>query len=366
MTETELIAWLQLAAVPSLGGSRIQRLLADSTPQQLAAMTVEQLQQRGLTAKQIQAFLQPNQSRIQQALQWQHAPQQHILTLTSPYYPHLLKQIASPPPILFVRGDVACLGAPQIAVIGSRSASIDGRESAFHFSKALAANHYVVTSGLALGIDGQAHQGALQAGGLTIAVLGSGLDQVYPARHRSLAASIAEQGALVSEFWPQEQPRPQNFPRRNRVISGLSAGVLVIEAAQKSGSLITARYALEQGREVFALPGSIHNPASRGCNALIKSGAKLVESPADIYEEVGSLTECAINNQIGVPLATKENEELPFPALLANVGTEATPVDVVAERCKQPIHQILPQLLELELSGWVTAVPGGYIRTRRG
>ena len=171
----------------------------------------EQLQQCGLTAKQIQALHHSNQARLQLALQWQRAPQQHILTLDSPHYPHLLKQIASPPPILFVRGDIACLGAPQIAVIGSRSASIDGRESAFHFSKALATNNYVVTSGLALGIDGQAHQGALQAGGLTIAVLGSGLDQIYPARHRSLAASIAEQGALVSEFWPNEQPRPQNF-----------------------------------------------------------------------------------------------------------------------------------------------------------
>ncbi|PSU52277.1 DNA-protecting protein DprA, partial [Photobacterium aphoticum] len=216
------------------------------------------------------------------------------------------------------------------------------------------------------GIDGQAHYGALKNGGATVAVLGSGLNRIYPAKHRDLAAAIVEQGALVSEFWPDEAPRPQNFPRRNRVISGLSVGVLVVEAAQKSGSLVTARYALEQGREVFALPGPIRFAGSRGCHALIKNGAKLVETPVDIFEEVGALTDCVKNSHSGLRDEQPENEKLPFPALLANVGSEATPVDVVAERSRQPVHEVMMQLLELELQGLVTSVPGGYIRTRRG
>ncbi|KJF80190.1 DNA-protecting protein DprA [Photobacterium angustum] len=360
-----LYPWLVLAMTPNLGGYRINKLLRHISAQQCVSSSFEQLFQLGLTHQQATAITSPNQQRIDQALRWQQHPDQHILTLDSPTYPYLLKQISSPPPLLFVRGEVAYLAQPQVAIIGSRAASIDGREAAFNFGYALGQAEYVVTSGLALGIDGQAHLGALKSGGATVAVLGSGLDQVYPARHRQLANEIVEQGALVSEFWPDEKPRPQNFPRRNRVISGLSTGVLVVEAAEKSGSLITARYALEQGREVFALPGSIYNAQSRGCNALIKSGAKLVESPADIFNEVGTLTECAINNQIGLPLPQPENEELPFPALLANVGTEATPVDVVAERCEQPVHEVLTQLLELELLGLVSAVPGGYVRTRR-
>lgn len=363
---SELESWLTLAAVPSLGGNRISQLLQYATPRQLCRMSAEQLQAIGLKPQQISCLLQPQYQRIDRCLQWAEREQHTILTLDSPGYPPLLKEIASAPPLLFVHGEAHWLHEPQIAVVGSRSASIDGRESAYEFSASLVAADYVVTSGLALGVDGQAHYGALKNGGATIAVLGSGLDQVYPARHRKLAHQIVEQGALVSEFWPDEKPRPQNFPRRNRVISGLSVGVLVIEAAEKSGSLITARYALEQGREVFALPGSIHYPGSRGSNALIKSGAKLVESPVDIFEEVGTLTECVKSNQLDLSLPQPENEELPFSSVLANVGNEATPVDVVAERCEQPVHEVMMQLLELELQGVVTTVPGGYIRTRRG
>ncbi|MGF1683451.1 DNA-processing protein DprA [Photobacterium minamisatsumaniensis] len=363
---TELEAWLQLASVPSLGGGRIRRLLQQATPVEICRMPLPALLALGVTARQAERLLHPNQARIAQALRWAEQINQHILTMDSLAYPSLLKEIASPPPILFIRGEPRWLAEPQLAIIGSRSASIDGRESAYEFAASMAAANYVVTSGLALGVDGQAHYGALKNGGATIAVLGSGLDKVYPARHRELAKLIPEQGALVSEFWPDESPRPQNFPRRNRVISGLSVGVLVVEAAQKSGSLITANYALEQGREVFALPGSIRHPGSRGCNALIKNGAKLVETPVDIFEEVGALTECVKSNQLDLQLPQPENEELPFPALLANVGSEATPVDVVAERCGQPVHEIMIQLLELELLGVVTSVPGGYIKTRRG
>ncbi|MEZ8096429.1 DNA-processing protein DprA [Photobacterium swingsii] len=363
---SQLEDWLALTAIPQVGGVKVSRLLQHGTPTQLRAMSIDQLMSLGLSRSQIALFRVPHQARIDRCLMWAEQNDNTILTLDSPYYPTLLKQIAAAPPVLFVCGQVEYLSAPQLAIVGSRAASIDGRESAYDFAGALVAGNYVVTSGLALGVDGQAHSGALKHGGATLAVLGSGLLQIYPARHRGLAAKIKEQGALVSEFWPDEKPRPQNFPRRNRVISGLSVGVLVIEAAEKSGSLITARYALEQGREVFALPGSIRHPESRGCNALIKSGAKLVETPVDIFEEVGALTECAINSQLSQTLPQGEDQQLPFPALLATVGNEATPVDVVAERSEQPVHEVMMQLLELELLGFVTSVPGGYIKTRRG
>lgn len=363
---SQLEDWLALTAIPLVGGVKVSRLLQHGTPTQLRAMSTDQLMSLGLSRSQIALFRVPHQARIDRCLMWAEQNDNTILTLDSPYYPTLLKQIAAAPPVLFVCGQVEYLSAPQLAIVGSRAASIDGRESAYDFAGALVAGNYVVTSGLALGVDGQAHSGALKHGGATLAVLGSGLSQIYPARHRGLAAKIKEQGALVSEFWPDEKPRPQNFPRRNRVISGLSVGVLVIEAAEKSGSLITARYALEQGREVFALPGSIRHPESRGCNALIKSGAKLVETPVDIFEEVGALTECAINSQLSQTLPQGEDQQLPFPALLATVGNEATPVDVVAERSEQPVHEVMMQLLELELLGFVTSVPGGYIKTRRG
>ncbi|OAN12623.1 DNA processing protein DprA [Photobacterium jeanii] len=362
----EVSDWLALCAVPQLGAVRIGRLLQHGPPAYLRQLSVEQLQALGLRPNQITTLHQPNWARIEHCLQWASHPDHHILTLDSPFYPPLLKEIPAAPPVLFVAGELGYLSAPQLAIVGSRSASIDGRELAYEFAAAMVAADFVVTSGLALGIDGQAHLGALKHGGATVAVLGAGLAQLYPARHRDLAAKIKEQGALVSEFWPDEKPRPQNFPRRNRVISGLSVGVLVVEAAQKSGSLITARYALEQGRDVFALPGSVRNPESRGCHALIKSGAKLVETPVDIFEEVGALTECAINNQLSRALPQGDDQQLPFQALLANVGGEATPVDVVAERSGQPVHEVMMQLLELELLGVVTSVPGGYIKTRRG
>lgn len=363
---TALVDWLVLASAPGLGGVRISRILEHVTPAALRAMSAEELTGIGMTPRQVSHFRQPPMAKIDRCLRWASQPGQTILTLDSSHYPALLKEIASPPPLLFVRGEPHWLLQPQLAIVGSRSASIDGREAAYEFAAALVAAEYVVTSGLALGVDGQAHYGALKNGGATVAVLGSGLDRIYPAKHRELASLITQQGALVSEFWPDESPRPQNFPRRNRVISGLSVGVLVIEAAQKSGSLITARYALEQGREVFALPGPIHYPGSRGCHALIKNGAKLVETPVDIFEEVGALTSCVKNSHSDESLAQPENEKLPFPALLANVGSEATPVDVVAERSGQPVQEVMMQLLELELLGMVTAVPGGYIRARRG
>lgn len=238
-------------------------------------------------------------------------------------------------------------------------------QAAYEFAYQLAEKQIPVTSGLALGIDGRAHRAALNAGGKTIAVLGSGLDRIYPKAHQGLAKEIAQQGALVSEFLPWTPPKAQFFPRRNRLISGLSIGVLVVEASLKSGSLITARLAIEQGRDVFALPQSIYHTSAQGSNGLIKQGAYLVESIEDILQQVEILADCAINHQKCVELSEVKQEELPFSNLLANVGNEARCVDVLAELCNQPVNEIMMQLLELELRGLISSVPGGYVRARR-
>ncbi|WP_087023577.1 DNA-processing protein DprA [Thaumasiovibrio subtropicus] len=361
---TEL--WVRLARVPRLGGQGIQKLCQRIPFSSLWSSDDTALRLSGLSDKQLTAFRAPLNASQQHALRWLEADNHHLIHWGHPDYPYLLSQIASPPPVLFVAGEVTALSKPQLAMVGSRQASIDGREAAYQFAAGLVIEGYTVTSGLALGIDGCAHQGALEKGGQTIAVLGSGLSKIYPAAHRELAKQIQSQGALVSEFFPDTAPRPSHFPRRNRIISGLSVGVFVVEAAEKSGSLITVKYALEQNRDVFALPGSIYNPQSKGCNQLIKSGAKLVETPVDIIEEVGVLTDCTILHQSEEQSRGEDNQQLPFAALLDTVGSDAIPVDVIAGRCQLPVHEVMMQLLELELQGQVTAVPGGYVRTRRG
>ncbi|WP_413113652.1 DNA-processing protein DprA [Thaumasiovibrio sp. DFM-14] len=364
MTDAEF--WIRLLGVPRLGGRGILRLCQRLSEAELYQADDSVWLSVGMSALQVQAFRRPLHASQVAALQWLKSPSHHLLHLLHPDYPYLLRQISSPPPVLFIDGDVDALKQPQIAMVGSRQASIDGREAAAQFAAGLVTEGYVITSGLALGIDGYAHTGALENGGKTIAVLGSGLASIYPAAHRHLAAQIREQGALVSEFLPNTPPRPGHFPRRNRIISGLSVGVFVVEAAEKSGSLITVKYALEQNREVFALPGSVFNPQSHGCHKLIQSGAKLVQTPVDIINEVGALTGCAINHHSGGDMDGKVNEELPFVPLLDNVGSDATPVDVIADRAQLPVHDVMTQLLELELQGLVTTVPGGYVRTRRG
>ncbi len=225
----------------------------------------------------------------------------HLITLHDARYPTLLREIDDAPPMLFIQGDPTILNLPQIAIVGSRNPSASGRQTATDFAHFLASAGLAITSGLADGIDGAAHQGALETKNSTLAVTGTGLDRVYPAKHRELAHRIAEQGALISELPPGTPPIPANFPRRNRIISGLSLGTLVVEAAQKSGSLITARLATEQGREVFAIPGSIHNPLARGCHALIRQGAKLVETAGDILEELAPLLGTAYQPNTPIP-----------------------------------------------------------------
>lgn len=321
----------------------------------------------GFSIKQAERFFALTQTEIEANQRWLDIPGNHLLLADSPYYPVPLRAIRDYPVALCVRGDLMLLRSPQLAVVGSRHHSLYGERWGRYFCEALARQGMTITSGLALGIDGVAHRSALQVEGKTIAILGSGLDHIYPHRHRALAEQIVEHGgALVSEFSLSAAPAPYHFPRRNRIISGLSRGVLVVEAALRSGSLVTARCALEQGREVFAIPGPLGNPGMEGPHWLIKQGAMMVTEPEDILALFPGL-----NRHLSEPpeminnCADKECVALPFPELLANVGDEVTPVDVVAERAGQPVPVTVAQLLELELAGWIAAVPGGYVRLRR-
>ena len=275
----------------------------------------------------------PGWDRVEPDLRWAEDESHHILTLHDLAYPRLLREIADPPPLLFVHGNPALLSRPQIAIVGSRNPSAGGRSLAEDFARSLCRSGLIVTSGMALGIDAASHQGALRAKGGTIAVAGTGPDRIYPARHRSLAQAIVEQGAIISEFSLGTPALPGNFPRRNRIISGLSLGVLVVEAACKSGSLITARLAAEQGREVFALPGSIHNPLARGCHRLIRQGAKLVEDIGDILEELGPLA--AVTEYKSEDVTGNNTNTATLPAdqlqLLTSLGFEPESIDTRSE-----------------------------------
>ncbi|HBS7407879.1 TPA: DNA-protecting protein DprA [Klebsiella pneumoniae] len=363
MTPDEI--WLRLMKVSSLYGDRMveiaQRLCA------AASVDREALHAVGMTAAQAKLFFRLDEHELDETRRWLGQPDHHLLRGDDPRYPLRLKAIADYPGALLVSGGLALLHSAQLAVIGSRSHSWYGARWGKLFSETLAQKGITITSGLALGIDGVAHRGALAAEGKTIAVLGNGLSQVYPRRHATLARQIIDNGGtLVSEFPLITPPLPAHFPRRNRIISGLSLGVLVIEAALRSGSLVTVRCALEQGRDVFALPGPIGNPGSEGPHWLIKQGAVPVTSPEDIVEywhnELAWLTDTSASINICVD---QPSVALPFPELLANVGDEVTPVDVVAERAGQSVPVTVAQLLELELAGWIAAVPGGYVRLRR-
>jgi DNA processing protein len=363
MTSTEI--WLRLVYVNDLYGDEMVRvsLLLNSLP----AIDYEALTGCGLKAKQARRFLAMEMRDIEASLAWLSEPQNHLIVATDVRYPLQLRAITDYPGALFVKGDPAILNDYQLAVVGSRTHSWYGERWGRLFCEALARKGIVITSGLALGIDSVAHRGALTAGGSTIAVLGNGLFTLHPKRHVSLATQIINGGgALVSEFALDTTPFPGNFPRRNRIISGLSRAVLVVEAALRSGSLVTARCALEQGRDVFALPGPIGNPGSEGPHWLIQQGAYMATSPEDILENMQDIVP-SLKMQVEKANYSPNQEEvaLPFPELLANVGDEVTPVDVVAERAGQPVPVTVAQLLELELAGWIAAVPGGYVRLRR-
>ncbi len=283
-------AWLTLGLATGITGTTISSLLErfDSVGQVIGASQKELLA-AGIKPATAHDILTPNHARHTLCRQWQAAADCDIVSWHEARYPPLLREISAPPPLLFIRGNVDVLSLPQLSIVGSRNSTPTGCETAYRFASHLARSGFCITSGLALGIDTAAHQGALQVSGLTIAIFGTGPDIIYPQSNTTLANDIAVDGALVSEFAPGCAPRRSQFPRRNRIISGLSLGTLVVEAGLRSGALITARNAAEQGREVFAIPGSIHNPVARGCHRLIRSGAKLVETADDILEELGGM-----------------------------------------------------------------------------
>lgn len=361
----QLLCWLRIDQVKYLKTQHLLDILEHISLVKLISQPPNQLRQFGFKAKQIEQILQPDQARIDYLLAWANQPNQHIIHWQHPAYPESLRHIASPPTLLYAIGDVALLSKPQIAIVGSRNASHYGLDCAYQFGQAIAQTGLVVTSGFATGVDGKAHMGALQAAGKTIAVLGTGPDVVYPKRHTEMATELARNGLLVSEFAPGTPPRAQHFPRRNRIISGMSLGVLVVEAALQSGSLITARYALEQNKEVFAIPNAIHDPRSKGCHQLIRDGAKLTESIADILEELPIGSWQAANNSVTQLSEKSQPENFTSEPLLDNLSYEVTSVDELVARSQLPVDVLLTRLLDLELQGFVAAVSGGYVRTRR-
>lgn len=365
-TPAPLDYWLALLHCPGVGARRYAELLGRyGDPATLFNYGVNELGSSGLPRETISWLRDPQWQVIENDLTWLAASDHHhIITLADPDYPPLLREIDDPPPLLFVNGDLTALKTPQLGMVGSRNPSSGGAENARNFAKSLARTGLSITSGLALGIDAAAHEGALAGGGLTIAVTGTGLDRVYPARHRELAHRITASGALISEFPIGTPPLADHFPRRNRIISGLSLGTLVVEAAPQSGSLITARLAAEQGREVFAIPGSIHNPMARGCHALIRQGAKLIETVEEILEELGPLA--ALNRSLNPQPTADATPELDTNQLklLENMGHDPISVDSLVERCRLTPEEVSSILLVLELEGVVSSAVGGlYTRT---
>ncbi len=297
----------------------------------------------------------------QQDLEWLAAPNHHIIDSASDDFPELLRQIPGPPTLLYVLGNIDALHLPALAIVGSRNPTTGGVRNAHDFSRHLAQSGFCIVSGLAQGIDTAAHKGALEAGAKTVAFLGHGIDRVYPAENRELAHRIAEEGALCSEYPLGSPPRGAHFPQRNRLISGLSLGTLVVEAATRSGSLISARLAAEQGREIFAIPGSIHNPLSRGCHQLIRQGAKLVDCADDIISElaplVGHLMQNAEIPSRESPAVTQHDSD--YQALLSTLSYDPASADQLAEHSGLTIDQVSSMLLILELEGKIQVQVGG-------
>ncbi|MCX9157320.1 DNA-processing protein DprA [Niveibacterium sp. 24ML] len=362
MTESdaELAAWLRLTLAPGVGPEKQRSLLAAfGLPEAVFASGRRAVAAVVGDAVAAKLFDADNAEAIAQGLAWRGEPGNAIVTLGDPEYPPTLLQTADPPLLLYVKGRVELLSRPALAVVGSRHASAQGLENAEAFSRALSAAGLLIVSGLALGIDAAAHRGGLDGVGGTLAFIGTGADRIYPARNASLARRIAESGAIVSEFPLGTPSVAHNFPKRNRLIAGLAQGVLVVEAAPASGSLITARLAGELGREVLAIPGSIHSPLSKGCHQLIKQGAKLVESAHDVLEE--------LRWQVSVPapLGRAEAVQAPPPAsgaeadLLAALGFDPVDADTLCTRSKLTPDALFAILLELELAGRVARLPGG-------
>lgn len=370
--DDELAAALALALAPGVGPAR-WRALVGRHGSARAALDAGRAAWReaGLPDAAQTALAAPDAAAIERELAWSQRAGNCILRLDAPAYPALLAAIPRPPPLLWIVGEAGLLADPQVAVVGTRRPSTGGREIAREFAAQLAASGVVITSGLALGIDAAAHRGALEAGGRTLAVLGTGLDRIYPAANRELAHAIVDgRGALVSEFPLGTPALADNFPRRNRVIAGLALGTLVVEAAPASGSLITARLAAEQNREVFAVPGSIRNPLARGCHTLIREGAKLVESAADILAELAPRLQTMLAAPApaaptlsvtaapgGSPAVAALDED--YRKLLESLADSPAPVDLLVQRSGLTAEVVSSMLLILELEGYVATAPGG-------
>lgn len=349
-----LYSWLRLTLIAGLGGETQRKLLsAFGLPESVFSASRSSL--RGVIGDKATSLLldTDNAALVESALAWAQGSDQHIITLADPEYPRSLLEIPDPPSLLYVRGRSELLNCPALALVGSRNPTPQGLQNAERFASAFSDAGLVIVSGLALGVDAAAHRGALSASGNTIAFIGTGIDRIYPARNRDLALEIGSRGAIVSEFPLGTPVSASNFPRRNRLISGISRGVLVVEAAQESGSLITARLAGEQGREVFAIPGSIHSPQSRGCHKLIKQGAKLVETAQDVLEELSWNTAArAIDVEVaGDPAKSIE--------LLSMMGFDPCGLDELVGRSGLTSDSLSVMLLHLELDGRVASLPGG-------
>ncbi len=362
MDREELGAWLRLLLTPGLGPVAARRLLtAFGLPTTIWQQPVAA--HAAVVGPALAHAMREAPSgwstQCEQTLAWlQSSPSHELLSLADPRYPQELLQVSDPPLLLYVDGDVGALHHPQkLAIVGSRNPTPAGLAHARQFARAMGEAGSCVVSGLALGVDGAAHQGALEAGAPTLALVGTGLDQTYPARHRDLALRIAAQGAVVSEFPLGSPPLAAHFPKRNRLIAALGRGTLVVEAALQSGSLITARLAADLGREVFAIPGSVHAPQSRGCHALIRQGAKLVETATDILEELQP-------NHLPPPLSLGLAGAAPSPAdpLLDAMGFEPIGLDALQARTGWATDALLARLLELELDGHVGRLPGGLFQ----
>jgi len=365
MNETE--AWLVLLHAPQLGPATYQSLLqCFKNPLQVLEASSTQLKASGLKKNTIAYLQRADTQQIQADLEWLSADTHHIITLHDERYPALLATIHDPPPVLFVRGDPDYLQQPQLAMVGSRNPTAAGKKTAYEFARHLSNSGITITSGLAEGIDGACHQGALGCLAGTIALVAHGLDIVYPASHQKLAEEIIQSGAVVSEMPIGTKPHRGLFPKRNRIISGLSLGTLVVEAALKSGSLITARQALEQGREIFAIPGSIHNPLAKGCHQLIRQGAKLVETAEDILEELATHVQ-PLNTPTRTQPNTTNNKQALDPdhqKLLKCLAYDPMPIDEIVINSGFSAAEVASMLLILELKGSVVSTNGRYTKVQ--
>ena len=347
----ELAAWLRLTQVPGLGGRGLRRLLTElGLPSRVLAASRGTL--AGIVGEALADRIRAHDDDrgVEAALRWAEQPGCRLVTLADAEYPSRLLEITDPPALLYVRGRVELLGRDGLAIVGSRNATQQGIENAAAFARALSDAGLTIVSGLALGIDAAAHRGALDGAGSTVALLGTGIDVVYPPRNANLFGAISERGAIATEFPLGTPPLASNFPRRNRLISGLARGVLVVEAALSSGSLITARTAAEQGRDVFAVPGSIHSPLAKGCHELIRQGAKLVESAQDVLDELAGV--------VRAPTASHAEEEEAHE-LLRHLGHDPCNVDTLCRRSGLTADTVSAMLLQLELDGRVASLPGG-------